>query len=46
MSGRKGGGREGWGGRKYAIHEEIGHFLVPLNLTAKVRSSVKVFNLM
>ena len=43
MSGRSGGGREGGGGREYAIHEEIGHVRVALNLTAKVRPSVKVF---
>lgn len=48
MSGRSGRGREGGGGggRQYAIHEEIGQVRVALNLTAKVRPSVKVFNLM
>ena len=46
MSGRSGGGREGGDEREYAIHEEIGQVRVALNLTAKVRPSVKVFNLM
>ena len=45
MGGKAGEGRVGVG-ENNVIHEEIGHFLVPLNLTAKVRSSVKVLNLM
>ena len=39
-------GRGGGAGAEYAIHEEIGHFRVALNPTAKVRLSLKLLNLM